>query len=46
MGSMSIDCRTRVEIEATEETIRFLNDQPLEGFVPEVEYELQRQGLR
>jgi len=45
MGSMSIDCRSRMEIEATEEVIRFFNDQPLEGIVPEVEYDIQRQGL-
>lgn len=45
MGSMSIDCRTRMEIEATEEAIRFLTDQPLQGLVPADEYEVQRQGL-
>jgi len=45
MGSMSVDCRTRMEIEATEEAVRFLTDQPLEGVVPEDEYAVQRQGL-
>lgn len=45
MGSMSIDCRTRMEIEATEEAIRFLTGQPLQGRVPPEEYEVQRQGL-
>ena len=45
MGSMSVDCRTRMEIEATEEAIRFLTGKPLEGVVPEEEYEVQRQGL-
>jgi len=45
MGSMSIDCRTRMEIEATEEAVRFLTNQPLEGVVPEEEYEVQREGL-
>ena len=45
MGSMSIDCRTRMEIEATEEAIRFLTNQPLRSVVPEEEYEVQRQGL-
>jgi len=45
MGSMSIDCRTRMEIEATEEVVRFLTGQSLEGLVPEVEYEVQKQGL-
>ena len=45
MGSMSIDCRTRMEIEATEEAVRFITDQPLEGVVPEEEYAVQREGL-
>ena len=45
MGSMSVDCRTRMEIEATEEAVRFLEGQPLEGLVPLEEYEVQRQGL-
>ena len=42
MGSMSIDCRTRMEIEATQEVIRFIKGQPLEGVVPEIEYEVQQ----
>ena len=45
MGSMSVDCRTRMEIEATEEAVRFLTNKPLQGVVPEEEYEVQRQGL-
>jgi D-3-phosphoglycerate dehydrogenase / 2-oxoglutarate reductase len=45
MGSMSVDCRTRMEIEATEEAVRFLKGQPLEGLVPREEYDVQRQGL-
>jgi len=45
MGSMSVDCRTRMEIEATEETVRFLSNQVLEGMVPEEEYAVQREGL-
>ena len=45
MGSMSIDCRARMEIEATEEAVRFLTNQPLEGVVPEEEYAVQREGL-
>jgi len=45
MGSMSVDCRTRMEIEATEEAVRFLTGKTLEGLVPEEEYEVQRQGL-
>lgn len=43
MGSMSLDCRNRMEIEATEEAIRFLLGKPLLSSVPEEEYELQRE---
>ncbi len=42
MGSMSVDCRTRMELEATEETVRFFNGQQLESEVPEYEYENQK----
>jgi len=45
MGSMSIDCRTRMEIEATEEAVRFLTKKPLEGVVPEEEHAEQREWL-
>lgn len=45
MGSMSIDCRTRMEIEATEEAVRYLTGRALEGEVPEEEYAVQREGL-
>ena len=45
MGSMSIDCRTQMEIEATEEAVRFINGKTLKGTVPEEEYEVQRKGL-
>lgn len=45
MGSMSVDCRTRMEIEATEEAVRFLTGKPLQGEVPAEEYDVQRQGL-
>lgn len=45
MGSMSIDCRARMEIEATEEAIRFCKGKPLLAEVPDDEYEVQRQGL-
>ena len=38
MGSMSVDCRARMEIEATEEVIRFISEQPLESAVPDEEY--------
>lgn len=45
MGSMSRDCRARMEIEATEEAVRFLTGLPLAGLVPQEEYDVQRQGL-
>jgi len=45
MGSMSVDCRTRMEIEATEEVIRFLTGEPLVGEAPKEEYDVQRIGL-
>lgn len=45
MGSMSIECRSRMEIEATEECIRFFNGQPLQGLVPSEEYILQLRGI-
>ena len=38
MGSMSEDCRARMELEATEEVIRYLNNIPLQNEVPNVEY--------
>ena len=43
MGSMSVDCRTRMEIEATEEAVRFLSGEALRSPVPEDEYAVQRQ---
>jgi D-3-phosphoglycerate dehydrogenase len=43
MGSMSIDCRTRMEIEATMDAVRFLSGQAVESEVPEDEYENQRE---
>jgi D-3-phosphoglycerate dehydrogenase / 2-oxoglutarate reductase len=43
MGSMSVDCRTRMEIEATEEVVRFLTGQPLRSPVPKDEYDVQQQ---
>ncbi len=46
MGSMSVDCRTRMEREATEEAVRFLTGKPLEGLVPEHEYAVQREALQ
>lgn len=46
MGSMSADCRARMEIEATEEAVRFLAGKPLQSPAPAYEYETQRQGLK
>ena len=45
MGSMSFDSRSRMEIESTEEAIRFLKGNPLENEVPQEEYDIQYQGL-
>jgi D-3-phosphoglycerate dehydrogenase len=45
MGSMSIDCRSRMEIEATDEAVRFLTGKPLASEVPPVEYDVQSQRL-
>ena len=45
MGSMSVDCRTRMEIESTEEAIRFLKSKALEREVPQEEYDVQSQCL-
>jgi D-3-phosphoglycerate dehydrogenase len=39
MGSMALDCRTRMEIEATAEVVRGLTGQALESEVPEEEYQ-------
>ncbi|PIQ98682.1 MAG: lactate dehydrogenase [Nitrospinae bacterium CG11_big_fil_rev_8_21_14_0_20_45_15] len=45
MGSMSIDCRTEMEIKATEEAVRFLTGKTLESEVPQEEYRIQSQNL-
>ena len=41
IGSMSETCREQMEIEATEETVRFLTGRDLECEVPLSEYDLQ-----
>lgn len=41
MGSMSDDCRARMEIEATEEAVRFCLGKPLQNQVPQSEYILR-----
>ena len=43
MGSMSIDCRTDMEIKATEEAVRFLTNGELHSEVPQEEYQIQKQ---
>lgn len=45
MGSMSLDCRSQMEIEATEEVIRFFKGQELQSLVPSEEYDNRKQGL-
>ena len=45
MGSMSVDCRTAMEIKATEEALRFLADNPLESEAPHSEYLIQAQNI-
>ena len=41
MGSMSQDCRSRMEIEATEEAVRYLRGLVLQRPAPEDEYAIQ-----
>lgn len=41
MGSMSEACRIRMELEASEEAVRFIKGMPLKGEVPNFEYEIQ-----
>ena len=43
MGSMSVDCRTRMEIEATEDAIRYLTGKQLQRRVPDSEYQFREQ---
>ena len=45
MGSMSVDCRIRMEIESTQEAIRFLTNKALKSEVSQEEYDLKSQGL-
>ena len=42
MGSMSDDCRELMEVQATEEAVRFVCGQPLMHQVPHDEYNLQK----
>lgn len=41
MGSMSLDCRERMEIDATDEAVRFIKGMELRSEVPEDEYALR-----
>ena len=45
MGSMSLDCRSQMEIEATEEAIRFAQGKNLISLVPDSEYFAQEEGV-
>ena len=45
MGSMSIDCRNRMEIESVEEALRYVKGEALKSEVPKEEYDSQRDGL-
>jgi D-3-phosphoglycerate dehydrogenase len=45
MGSMSVDCRARMELEAVKEVVRLAKGVPLEALVPQTEYDVQREGL-
>ncbi|MDA7809236.1 phosphoglycerate dehydrogenase [bacterium] len=45
MGSMTLDCRIKMEVEATQEVIRFCNGEALTSPVPEEEYDVQRVGF-
>ena len=45
MGSMTTDCKTKMEIEATEEVIRSFTVGLLKREVPQQEYDVQRESL-
>lgn len=42
MGSMSRDCRAQMELEATEEAVRFFKGEPLRLLIPEAEYDMRQ----
>jgi D-3-phosphoglycerate dehydrogenase len=46
MGSMTADCRARMEIEATQEAIRVLYGEPLRSPVPAEEYDIAERLAR
>ena len=43
MGSMTADCRASMEIQATEEVVRFVNNAALTGVVPDSEFFNQKE---
>jgi len=45
MGSMTVDCRSQMEIEATKEAVRFITGMPLKSGVPRCEFENQSQWI-
>ena len=45
MGSMSEDCRARMETEAVEEIVRFFSDEPFANPIPQEEYDLAREMM-
>ena len=45
MGSMSVDCRTQMEIEASAEAARFIRNETLQSLVPAAEYDNQQTAL-
>ena len=44
MGSMSTDCRNRMELEATQDVLRFIENKNLINPVPESEYKIQAEA--
>ncbi len=40
IGSMSLDCRERMEIEATEDVVRYFRGESLRNPAPDSEYEI------
>ena len=42
MGSMSVDCRTQMELEASAEAARFIRGERLQSPVPQAEYDNQQ----
>ena len=45
MGSMSVDCRAQMEIEACREVARFFTNKPLESRVPDASTKISRKRL-